>query len=143
MRKLGIWQVANDTLTRVTEAHVELERHLEDWISADPALLQEGLVVVGRQIQLECGRLDLLALDPQGRWAVIEIKRGALDRKTVAQVVDYAACLAELYRIRVSMFSKTPTTAGSTPAESGTSTAITLVTLMKTRQFRSTSSLVG
>ncbi len=96
MRKLGIWEVAKATVSRVAEANIELERHLEDWIAADAALLQEGLVVVGRQVQVESGPLDLLALDPQGRWVVIEIKRGALNRKAVAQVVDYAACLAEL-----------------------------------------------
>ena len=40
------------------------ERHLEEWIEKDPALLQGGLAIVGRQIVLEGGRLDLLALDP-------------------------------------------------------------------------------
>ena len=96
MRSLGIWQVENATLTRVAEAVIELEQHLEDWIVSDPSLIQEGLVIVGRQVYLESGRLDLLALDPQGRWVVVEIKRGYVDRDTVAQVIDYAACLREL-----------------------------------------------
>jgi len=96
MRSLALWQVENATLTRVAEAEIELEQHLEDWIVSDPTLLQEGLVIVGRQVYLESGRLDLLALDPQGRWVVVEIKRGYLDRDTVAQVIDYAACLREL-----------------------------------------------
>ena len=95
MRKLAIWQMSNDTLARLDEVGLEVERRLEDWIAAAPELLQEGLVIVGRQVQLDSGPLDLLALDPQGRWVVIEIKRGALDRKSVAQVIDYAACLAE------------------------------------------------
>jgi hypothetical protein len=34
MRSPGIWQVAKGTLTRVAETHVELERDLEDWITA-------------------------------------------------------------------------------------------------------------
>lgn len=96
MRKLGIWQVSGTPLRRVAEANLELERNLEDWIVADPSLLREGLVITGRQVPLECGPLDLLAIDPQGRWVLIELKRGTLDRKTVAQVVDYAACMAEL-----------------------------------------------
>jgi RecB family endonuclease NucS len=41
-------------------------------------------VVVGRQIDLEGGRLDLLAIDPQGRWTIIEIKRGTLRREAIA-----------------------------------------------------------
>ena len=53
-------------------------------------------MVVGRQIDLEGGRLDLLALDPQGRWTIIEIKRGALRRETIAQALDYASCIAAL-----------------------------------------------
>ena len=80
----------------MAEADIELEQHLEDWIVSDPTLLQEGLVIVARQVYLESGRLDLLALDPQGRWVVVEIKRGYVDRETVAQVIDYAACLREL-----------------------------------------------
>lgn len=96
MRNLGIWQVAKGSLSRVPTGHLDLEKHLEDWIVEDPALLRSGVIIVGRQIALECGPLDLLGLDPQGRWVVVEIKRGSVDRKTVAQVVDYAACIAEL-----------------------------------------------
>ena len=45
---------------------------------------------------MQSGPLDLLALDQQGRWVVIEIKRGNVDERTVLQVIDYAACLREL-----------------------------------------------
>jgi len=96
MRSFGIWQVDKATPTRVAETSIELERHLEDWIASDPSLLREGLVIVGRQVYLQSGPLDLLALDPQGRWVVVEIKKGDLDRDTVAQALDYAACLRKL-----------------------------------------------
>src|SRR5437870_2899791 len=96
MRKLGIWQVSGGTLTRLDASSLEVERDLESWIEQDPALLQAGLEIVGRQVQLESGPLDLLAIDPQGRWVVVEIKRDHLDRKAIAQVIDYAACLGDL-----------------------------------------------
>jgi len=80
-------------LKRIPERVVDLEKQLEDWIEDDPSLLQAGLVIVGRQLQLEGGRLDLLALDPQGQWVVIEIKKGEVRRETIAQVLDYASCL--------------------------------------------------
>jgi Holliday junction resolvase-like predicted endonuclease len=96
VNKVGLWQVVEDRLTRIPESALALEKSLEDWIAEDPSLLQAGLVVVGRQIDLEGGRLDLLAIDPQGRWTIIEIKRGALRRETIAQALDYAACIAAL-----------------------------------------------
>lgn len=96
MRKLAVWQMSKGTLARIDEASIELEKHLETWIAEDPTLLQAGLVIVGRQVQLGAGPLDLLGIDPQGRWVVIEIKRGDLDRKAVTQVLDYAACVSAL-----------------------------------------------
>ena len=73
-----------------------MEQNLEDWIEREPGLLQTGLTIVGRQVGLESGRLDLLALDPQGHWVVIEIKSGDLRREAVAQVLDYASCIATM-----------------------------------------------
>jgi Holliday junction resolvase-like predicted endonuclease len=96
MKQLAVWQVSKGSLVRADDAVLELERNLEAWIAEDPDLLQNGLTIVGRQVQLEAGSLDLLGLDPQGRWVAIELKRGALDRKTIAQVQDYAACLSTI-----------------------------------------------
>lgn len=61
-----MWQVSKGTLARVDEASIELEKQLETWIAEDPTVVQAGLVIVGRQVQLEAGPLDLLAIDPQG-----------------------------------------------------------------------------
>ena len=96
MRQMLLWQVTDETPKRLNRGGIDLERHLEDWIERDPGLLQSGLTIVGRQITLEGGTLDLLALDPQGRWVVIEVKRGRVRRKTIAQAVDYASCIASM-----------------------------------------------
>jgi len=96
VQKVGLWQVVDGKLRRIPERAVDLERQLEEWIEDDPSLLQAGLVIVGRQLPLEGGRLDLLAIDPQGQWVVIEIKRGAIRRETIAQVLDYASCLNDM-----------------------------------------------
>ena len=96
MPKVGVWPVVEDQLTRIPASALALEESLEDWIAADPALLQAGLVVVGRHSALEGGRLDVLAIDPQGRWIIIEITRGALRRETIAQALDDASCIAAL-----------------------------------------------
>lgn len=96
MNKVGLWQVLGGRLDRIREGAVDLEKSLEDWICEDPSLVQAGLVIVGRQIVTEGGKLDLLAIDPQGCWAVIEIKKNALRRETIAQVLDYASCIASM-----------------------------------------------
>ncbi len=73
----------------------ETEQMLEDLLVASPALLLEGLVLVGRQVPTEGGPLDLVGIDPDGRVVVYELKRGTLTRDAVAQVLDYASDLAQ------------------------------------------------
>jgi Holliday junction resolvase-like predicted endonuclease len=93
MHTIGLWHIDESGPARLQGAEVAVERDLEAWIERDPALLERGLVIVGRQIRLESGPLDLLALDPQGRWVLIEIKRERLRREVLTQAIDYAACL--------------------------------------------------
>lgn len=93
MDTIGLWQIQEAGPARLQIAELAAERDLEDWIERDPALLERGLVIVGRQIRLEGGPLDLLALDPHGRWVLIEIKRERLRREVVTQAIDYVSCL--------------------------------------------------
>jgi RecB family endonuclease NucS len=88
MRTIGLWQISDSGPSCLQNADVALERDLEVWIERDPALLERGLVIVGRQIRLESGPLDLLALDPQGRWVLIEIKRERLRREALFAVSE-------------------------------------------------------
>lgn len=96
MTGIGLWRINDDSPSRLSTGAVGLERNLEEWIEHDPALLERGLVIVGRQLRLEGGALDLLALDPQGRWVLIEIKRDRLRRDVIAQAIDYASCLKNI-----------------------------------------------
>ena len=72
---------------------VDTERLLEDWVELDPSILGDGYVVVGRQVNFDGGPADLIAVDPQGRWVLIEIKRASNHRQDVAQALDYASSL--------------------------------------------------
>jgi hypothetical protein len=96
MNKLGLWTITKNGPMRVASGSVKLEEDLESWIEHDPELLLLGLTVVGKQMVVEAGKLDLLGLDPSGRFVVIEIKRGQLYRETVAQGLDYTECIASL-----------------------------------------------
>ncbi len=69
---------------------------METWIEDSPSLLAEGLTVVGRQLHVDGGFIDLLCIDIQGRWVVVELKRDRLYREAVAQALDYAASIKTL-----------------------------------------------
>jgi hypothetical protein len=94
--EIGIWNVTNDRPSRYLLGSVEYEKQLEEWIERNPGLIRSDLLIVGRQMRVESGVLDLLGIDKLGRWAVVEIKRGNVRRKTVMQALDYAACIAEM-----------------------------------------------
>ena len=103
MMNLAVWSVdspdGEGTLQqpvprRVERSRIDLERHLEDWIANDSTLIAEGLTLVGRQVSIDDGRLDLLAIDSQDRWVVIEIKPGLLDPGALAQALNYASSIA-------------------------------------------------
>jgi len=93
---VGVWSVEDDVPRRVSRGGVGLERRLEDWIARDASLLADGLTIVGRQVHLDGGYLDLLAIDWRDRWVVIELKRGRLYRDALAQALDYASSIARI-----------------------------------------------
>jgi Holliday junction resolvase-like predicted endonuclease len=96
MDELSIWNVTTGQPQGFRRGKLILETSLEDWIERDPSLVQQGLVIVGRQLQTTAGVIDLLGIDSSGRWVVVEIKQGGLRKDTIAQVRSYAACIAEM-----------------------------------------------
>ncbi len=93
MNRIGLWNLENGKPNRLKESSIQFERNLEEWIVNDPNFLREGLTIIGRQLKVSGGIIDLLAVDPNGRLIIIEIKRGILRRKTIAQIIDYAASI--------------------------------------------------
>lgn len=96
MSQLGIWSITENGPQRAPKTRISLEKHLEDWIERDPNLLWSGLTIVGRQVTLGGLRLDLIAITPEDRWAVIELKAGHLYRETLMQALDYASVIGNL-----------------------------------------------
>ena len=96
MADVGVWSIDGDAPRRVSRAGVGLERDLEDWIARDASLLADGLTIVGRQVRLDGGPLDLLAIDWRDRWVVIELKRERLYRTALAQALDYTSSIAQM-----------------------------------------------
>ena len=92
---------------------VDTERQLESWLHANPeVMLDEPLLVFGRQSKLDTGFSDLLALDQWGNVVVVELKKGksgsgsASEETILSQPQNYAQALSrydyedldELYR---------------------------------------------
>jgi len=86
----------SEGLKKVKRSDVELERFLENWIVNDVSLIGGGLTLVGQQLSIDDGRLDLLAIDSQERWVVIEVKVGQLESRALCQALYYAASLVRL-----------------------------------------------
>ena len=93
--ELRLWTVGKsgevEPLSSVEEMHTEVA--LEDLLVQNPEMLEPDLTLVGRQTPTKAGRLDLLAVDQDGRLVVYELKRGTLVREAVTQVLDYASAL--------------------------------------------------
>ena len=76
--------------------------HLQQWALQYPDLLGENLYVITDEFdrwedasgQAVADRLDVLALDPEGRPVVVELKRGPAPRLTDIQAVGYAAMVS-------------------------------------------------
>lgn len=94
MEETKIWAVEGTSATQLdTTNRMETEGLLEDILTANPDMLEDGLQLVGRQTSTSGGPLDLLGVDVEGRLVVYELKRGALNREAVAQAIDYASSL--------------------------------------------------
>lgn len=94
--EIGIWRI-NGAIERVQFSSIETEAKLESVLSTDISVLDQGLMIVGRQVPTAYGKIiDLLAVDAEGALTVVELKRNKTPREVVAQVLDYASWVQTL-----------------------------------------------
>ena len=92
----SIWKVG-DTPQPLAAARLASEQQLEDIIVANPELLSDELMLIGRQENTgRGGRIDLLAISPDGSLTLVELKRDRSPREVVAQALDYASWVENL-----------------------------------------------
>ena len=92
----AIWKIAIPP-EPLAESSLPNERILEEMILAAPRLLSEELMLIGRQEDTGFGgRIDLLAVAPDGSLILIELKRDRTPREVVAQALDYACWVSGL-----------------------------------------------
>jgi hypothetical protein len=98
---MPLWKITDSGPKLLPETRLKeeklLERHFEDWIAADPSLLGEPLLIIGRQVLIPDtkDRLDLLALDSQGAAVIIELKRDQLKDPVDVQALRYASYISK------------------------------------------------
>lgn len=87
----AIWRVDPQPEQLVTSSLAK-EQVLEEMIVGAPTLLSEEWMLIGRQVDTGLGgRIDLLAIAPDGSLVLIELKRHQTPRDVVAQTLDYAS----------------------------------------------------
>jgi hypothetical protein len=92
----SIWKVG-DTPQPLAATRLASEQQLEEMFVANPELLSDELILIGRQEETgRGGRIDLLAISPDGSLTLVELKRNRTPREVVAQALDYASWVEEL-----------------------------------------------
>ncbi|AUF98033.1 nuclease [Pseudomonas sp. 02C 26] len=88
--KTDIWTV--DLMpNKLRPSRLPSELLLEEMIINSPSILSDEWMLIGRQESTGMGgRIDLLAIAPDGSLVLIELKRDRTPREVVAQALDYA-----------------------------------------------------
>ncbi len=100
--KHALWKVGPAPLA-LALTKLSSEQRLEEMIIAAPEILSGEWMLIGRQEQAGMGgRIDLLAIAPDGSIVLIELKRGRTPREIVAQAIDYASWVETLTADKIS-----------------------------------------
>jgi RecB family endonuclease NucS len=99
----AIWQNDGTSWCLLAPTGFPDEQTLHDLVEETPQILPLAgaprLVIVGKEVSLGNGYADLVAIEPSGRLAVVEIKlskNAEARRAVVAQILTYAAHLKGL-----------------------------------------------
>lgn len=94
--RISLWRLAEDgEATQVAEEPLAAEALIESAVESAPELLGINALIIGRQVPTPSGTLDLLAINADAQLVVVENKRDKTPRDVLAQVIDYAAAVAD------------------------------------------------
>lgn len=87
----AVWTISA-TPVEIPQGVLPSEQMLEEMIVAEPRILSSEWMLIGRQEDTgHGGRIDLLAIAPDGTLVLVELKRDRTPREVVAQALDYAS----------------------------------------------------
>lgn len=113
----AIWRVG-DQPAPLASSKLASEQQLEAMIVREPRILSSEWMLIGQQeITTHGGRIDLLAIAPDGSLVLIELKRDRTPREIVAQALDYASWIADLTADRIVQIYSRFTKGGSLEAD--------------------------
>ena len=100
-KEVHLWRVGPEgTLNEVQRDSLNLEERLQNWLAQDIAVLDPGLLVIGREVETDFGGfIDLLCMDSVGDLVVVELEEvaGCEPRVSVAPLPE----LCSVYCCRV------------------------------------------
>lgn len=97
----AIWKVGAKP-EPLSAARLPSEQMLEEMIIGEPSILSSEWMLIGRQeVTSHGGRIDLLAIAPDGSLVLIELKRDRTPREIIAQALDYASWVEQLTPDRI------------------------------------------
>ena len=76
-------------------------RDIQEWVAANPEILGDDLLIIGKEFSgfdRTNERLDLLAVDADGRLVIVELKRDDTGTNTHWQAIKYASYLSDASR---------------------------------------------
>lgn len=98
----AIWKVGTEPKA-LQVGRLASEQQLEEMIVRDSSILSNEWMLIGQQeITNFGGRIDLLAMAPDGSLILVELKRDKTPREIIAQALDYASWVEQLTSERIS-----------------------------------------
>lgn len=85
--------------SKFSELNIMERTHMEEWVAEYPQILGEDLLIITTEydkFDKTSNRLDVLAIDTQGKIVVIELKRDVADRFVDLQAIHYASYCSTL-----------------------------------------------
>ena len=103
VQQIRLWRVEDGNfLAEVVINDLDTEARLEDWLSGDITIIDDDLLVIGRQVRTDFGGfIDLLCMEPEGDLVIVELKRGKTPREITAQSLDYASWIVDVGQERI------------------------------------------
>ena len=93
---VSLWKLGPQP-EKIEFSPIPLEDRLEEVLMQDMSILDPNLFLIGRQVITKHGKkIDLLAMDADGKLVVIELKRDKTPRDVVAQLLDYGSWIRTL-----------------------------------------------